>query len=293
MFRDSVPRTYSWTASVWQGDVDPFGELHTTTTLRFLQETAQRASADAGYGSAYYQRTDRLWLVRRTTARFLTPIQAGDDIEGRTWVADFRRVRSQRDYEIRVGGHTVTCASTDWVFVDQSQGRPRRIPAEVETTFRPEGGDTIERTPFASTPPPTTAWRFARRIESHELDNLNHVNNANYARYVEEGILDALTALGWPLDRQLASGGRVRRVEHDFEYLTPAVYGDTVESVVWIHHVDDATLDFAVWITRADARRPLLRARTRCVWTPTGTAAAPSKPPLPAALRLAVIEACN
>ena len=293
MFRDPVPRTYSWTVGVWQGDVDPFGELHTATTLRFLQETAQRASTDAGYGPAYYHRTDRLWLVRRTTARFLVPIRAGDEIEGRTWVADFRRVRSQRDYEIRVNGHAVTRASTDWVFVDQSQGRPRRIPPEIEATFRPAGGDTRERAPFASTPPPDTAWRFTRRVESHELDNLNHVNNANYARYVEEGMLDVLAALGWPLDRQLASGGRVRRVEHDFEYLTPAVYGDALETVAWLHAVDDTSLAFATWIMRPNAQRPLLRARSRCVWTPTDAAATPPLAHMPAALHRAVVDACH
>ncbi len=291
MFRDSVPRTYSWSGPVWQGDVDPFGELHTTTTLRFLQETAQRASTDAGYGPAYYQRADRLWLVRRTTAHFLAPIRAGDEMEGRTWVADFRRVRSQRDYEIRVDGHAVTRATTDWVFVDQSQGRPRRIPPEVEATFRPEGGHTSERASHASTPPPAAAWRFARRVESHELDNLNHVNNANYARYVEEGILDVLSALGWPLEQQLASGGRMRRIEHDFEYLTPAVYGDRLETVVWPHAVDAGALEFAVWITRPDARRPLLRARSRYAWT--STEAPPASATMPAALREAVSAACG
>lgn len=270
MVRDLVPRTYTWIAGVWQSDVDPFGELHTATVLRFLQETAQRAAADAGYDTAYYARTDRMWVVRRHTVSFLAPIRYGHEMEGRTWVADFRRVRSQREYEILVNGQLAAHGSTDWVFTDQSRGRPRRIPAEMETTFRPEGGATAERDPFPTTLPPPDAMRFARRVEANELDSLNHVNNANYARYVEEAVLDALTALGWPLARQLSSGGRLRRAEHDFEYLTPAVYGDRLETLVWMHAVDDATVHGTIWITRPDARRPLLRARSRYVWTPTG-----------------------
>lgn len=288
MVRDPVPRTYSWTASVWQGDVDPFGELHTATVLRFLQETARRASADGGYDDAYYARTDRMWLVRRNTVRFLAPIRHGHEMEARTWVADFRRVRSQREYEIRVNERLVTRAYTDWVFADQSQGRPRRIPAELEAAFRPEGSNPLERDPFPSTTPPADALRFTRRAEAHELDGLNHVNNANYARYVEEAVLDALTARGWPLQRQLSSGGRLRRVEHDFEYLTPAVYGDQLEAVVWPHTAHGASVDFTTWITRPDAPRPLLRARSRYAWTPS---AHEPPTPMPDALQRAIAGA--
>ena len=34
--------------------------------LRFLQETATRASTDAGFDPGYYERAQRMWLVRRT-----------------------------------------------------------------------------------------------------------------------------------------------------------------------------------------------------------------------------------
>ena len=59
-----------------------------------------------------------------------------------------RRVRSQREYEVRVGDRLVARASSDWVFVDAVHGRPRRIPEEWEATFMPDGPTMLERVAF-------------------------------------------------------------------------------------------------------------------------------------------------
>jgi acyl-CoA thioester hydrolase len=265
---------------VWQGDVDPFGELHSTTLLRFLQETATRASAEAGFDGAYYERIGRMWLVRRSTVTWRAPIRYGDEITGRTWIADVRRVRSQREYEVRVSDAVVVRAHTDWVLVDVEHGRPRRVPPEIERTLLPDGGTAPERPPFPDDPPPSHAERRARRVETHELDGLNHVNNANYVRYVEESVLDMLTGRGWPLARQRAAGGRLRRIGHDLEYLVAAVYGDRLQTVVWPDEIGDTTVGFRTWIVRAADQRPLLRARSHYAWIDDGTGVTTTCPPM-------------
>ena len=56
-----MPRVYRWSAPVWQADVDAFGELRTSTLLKFLQETATRASTDAGFAPAYYRDTGTMY----------------------------------------------------------------------------------------------------------------------------------------------------------------------------------------------------------------------------------------
>src|SRR6185369_16687087 len=130
-----VSRVFRFRAPVWQADVDAFGELRSATLLRYLQETATRASTDAGFYPAFYERTGTLWLIRRTTLTRLDPIRYGGELEAATWIADFRRVRSRRDYEVRVGDGLAAHATTDWVFVDRATMRPRRIPREFEAAF--------------------------------------------------------------------------------------------------------------------------------------------------------------
>jgi acyl-CoA thioester hydrolase len=281
-----VPREFRWSTPVWQADLDPFGELRTSALLRFLQETATRASTDAGFDPGYYERTQRMWLVRRSVLALDRPVRYGQDIEARTWIADFRRVRSQREYEVRAAGRLVARAHTDWVFVDSVLGQPRRIPAEMEAVFVPEGGAPVERRPFPDGASPANAYRAERRVELHELDAFRHVNNANYVHYVEQGVLDATTAVGWPLARQIESGGRLRTTTHDLEYLNAALLGDILTITIWPTAVERNGLTLATSIGRAHESRPLLRAASRYQWIAVEDGTTRD---LPGALRAALV----
>ena len=66
-----------------------------------------------------------------------TPAFAGDRIILRTWVADFRKVRSMRRYEFLRGPDQQVLArgETDWVFVDAATGRPRAVPPAIVEAF--------------------------------------------------------------------------------------------------------------------------------------------------------------
>jgi YbgC/YbaW family acyl-CoA thioester hydrolase len=252
---------------VWQADVDAFGELRTATLVRFLQETATRASNDAGFDPAYYLRTGALWLVRRTMLSRLAPARYGDELEAATWVADFRRVRSQRDYEVRAGERLIARASTDWVFVDRTSGQPKRVPKEIEEAFDAEGTVPATRGPFPSPPEPPHATRLGRRVELHDLDALAHVNNAAYLHYVEQGAEDACAAVGWPLQAQLADGGRLRPVAHDIEYRDAALYGDVIDVVTWPVAVGERAVERQTILRRRASVDVLVRVASRYAWT--------------------------
>jgi acyl-CoA thioester hydrolase len=266
MVRRGVHHAFRFRTSVWQADVDAFGELRSAVLLRFLQETATRASTAAGFDPAFYERHGTLWLVRRTTLTQLAPIRYGDDLEATTWIADFRRVRSRRDYEVHAGDGLVARASTDWVYVDRASVRPRRIPIELQAAFGLEGAEPLARLPFPAGVPPAHAARSTRRIELHDLDALRHVNNATYAHYIEQAAHDADTAVGWPLAVQLAAGGRFRTVAHDLEYLDAAVYGDELVIVTWPRTVVADAVERHTLLFRGSAERPLLHAVSRYAW---------------------------
>lgn len=275
-------REFSWRAPVWQADLDAFGEVRSVSLLRLLQETATRASSDAGFDATYYQRTGTMWLIRRTTLELGAPARYGDVLDVRTWIADFRRVRSQREYEVRADGRLIARASTDWVYVDRG-GRPRRIPDEWERIFMPDGAPPHERVPFPEREPPSHAATYERRVELHELDALQHVNNSNYVAYLEQAALDAVSAVGWTLAAQMQAGGRLRAVTHDLEYLDSALYGDKISLTTWTTAVSDTFLERHTHVHRGDATHPLLHAVSRYAWWSGEQPAA-----LPTALRAAL-----
>src|SRR5512143_835096 len=112
-----MPLTNTTTFRVRYVECDAYGHVNNANYLRYMQETAFDASAAAGYDLARYATLGTHWLVRQTDVEFLAPLRYGDSVTVKTWVEDFRRVRSRRAYELRRAetGEVVARAITDWV----------------------------------------------------------------------------------------------------------------------------------------------------------------------------------
>ena len=262
-------RIYTATFGVHHYDLDAFGELRPSTYARLLQQAATEASADAGFANDWYVRAGTLWLVRRTAIDYLRPVRGGDRLRVRTWVADFRRVRSQREYEVLDAADDVLVARghTDWVYVEQATGRPRRVPQEIVDALMPGGLEPpLPRDPWAGNGVPRDAVAVPRTVEFRDLDGLAHVNNASYLDYVEESALAASAAAGWPLARLFTLGGRWCPRSHDIEYLAEAVYGDRLTCLTWATACDGAELERHTEVRRAADDAVLARARSRWAW---------------------------
>jgi acyl-CoA thioester hydrolase len=119
------------------------------------------------------------------------------------------------------------------------------------------------------------------RVRYHDLDALNHVNNAVYVNYLLEAALDASTAAGFSPAwyRQQGTGWVHRRLI--IRYHLPAAYGDELDVTTWIAALqgESGTRDFR--IARVSDGALVVRARVESVFTDLETGAAAA---LPAAL---------
>jgi len=258
-------RQHSGRFRVSINDVDAYGELRSNVVLRFMQQTASDASAAAGFDIAWYERAGTLWVIRRTIVDYLAAAHYNDELEVRTWVADMRRVRSQREYEVwRTGDRTLVArGSTDWVYVDLTRGAPTQPPEEMRQRLMPDVG-AQPRPPRAAALVPAHAAHTARRVEWADLDSVAHVNNAHYAVYVEQAVFDALAAHGWRID-PLSRAARLRVQRHDLEYFAEAQYDDQLDAAVWTTAPDGATFGSACTLARDGTR--LLHAASRWTWS--------------------------
>jgi acyl-CoA thioester hydrolase len=116
--------------------IDRNGHVNNVVYIQWMQELAIRHSEYSG-GTQAASALDCTWVVRSHQIEYLSPAYAGDVIQGRTWVANFRRVRSVRQYRfIRKSDQRVLAkGETDWVFVSAENGRPRAIPETVSACF--------------------------------------------------------------------------------------------------------------------------------------------------------------
>lgn len=280
-----MQKLYTALVTVRHHELDCFGRVHPSTYLRMLAQTAVEASTAAGYDAAWYATAGCLWLVRRSSFELVRPARAEEPLEIRTWVEDFRRVRSHRRYAVSVRGEPLLDARTDWVYVDAATGRPRRIPAEIERALADEGVAAAERAPWQSPPPPPSPARSTHRVRVADLDGLAHVNNAAYLDVLVQAVFDALGEVGWPLDACIESNAVPALVGADVEYLESARYGDTLDTRTWFTPSADG-IDAHQTTFREDGTRPLVRATTRWRWMQGRSDARADVPPgLTAALR--------
>jgi acyl-CoA thioester hydrolase len=259
-----MPLTHTRLFRVRHYECDVEGRLRAANYLRYMQEAAFDASAAAGYDLARYEEMGYFWLIRETEIEYRHPVHYGHQVEVKTWVADFRRVRSRRAYEFRLagGGPLVAAAQTDWAFLEMATGRPAAIPEEMKAAFFPEGApgraEPRERFPAAATPPPG-AFQQRRPVEWRDLDAAGHVNNAVYVDYVEQIGLDWAQAQGSPRDTAAVTRS------HRIGYRQPAVLGDELLLSTWAAEEHDGTLVRDTTVHRASDGSLVARARTEQV----------------------------
>lgn len=257
--------THARTFRVRHYECNAHGHVSPANCLCYMQAAAFDASAAAGYDLARYEAMGCHWLVRETDIEYLRPLRYGDSVEVKTWVADFRRIRSRRAYEFRLvgSGELVARAHTDWVFMDSATWRPAPIPPEMMAAFYPEGqpGPAPPRPRFPSPPPPPPGvLRLRRRVEWRDIDMAQHANNAVHLAYLEDCAVRAAGAHGWPPSRMQAEGFAIVAQRYRIEYRQPAVLGDELELATWVSGVKHTSAARHYTVTRVSDGALLARA---------------------------------
>lgn len=271
-----MPLTHTRDFRVRHYECDAFGHLNNANYLHYMQEAAFDASAAAGFDGPKYNKLGHYWLIRETDIEYLKPARYGDTLSIKTWVMDFHRVRSRRAYEIRNLGSNqlVARASTDWVYLTQGTDRPSRIPSEIKRAFHPEEMPESfpRREKFPQLPlPPPGKFSMKMKVAWHDLDPVQHVNNANYIKYTEECGLQVIASHGWPIARMIDNGFAIFIRRHQIKYIQPARLGDELLISTWASNVRRSSATRHYLIQRESDRKKLAIIHTKSVWVDLDT----------------------
>lgn len=244
-------------------ECDAYQRLHPSVYLRYMQESAMDASAAAGYDHARYASMGMHWLIRETDIRYLGDVTADDQLIVKTWVADFRRVRSRRAYELRLAasGEIVAAAHTDWVFLDSDTLRPATVPEEMILAFYPEGvpQQAPRRTRLPDSTPPPDPLMMTRPVAWGDIDPAQHVNNARYLDYVEDCSAAQLVRRWRGQESGEAAVSLVTR-RCRIEYKLPALMGDVLHLTSWLTPLSESGAAHHCHIKRGSDKQLLARA---------------------------------
>ena len=218
-------------------ELDAFHHVNNAVYANYMQEAAIEASTEAGYSPAWYRAHGTSWFIRQLSIRYYLQATYGDELEVTTWVSDLRRVTSNREYKITRAsdGALAARARVNWVYIDLQTGQPLRIPKEFEKNFDPAGEleELGIRMQNPQVPENPFRYRTQRRVQTHELDTAQHVNNAVYLQWATQSYFDAIRAAGHPIE-SVRDKWLVMQGGHDIESLEPAGDNDPIEVVSWI-----------------------------------------------------------
>lgn len=223
-------------------ECDHYGRMHLPVMLNYLQEAAFGASAAVGYSAHRYAELGLSWFAYETDIEFMRPLRFSDEIEIKTWVSDFRRVRSLRQYEVYHDGQMVARANTDWVLIDTETQAPTSISPEIVAAYA--AGDEVPpaepRKTFKRFPKtvPEVAHSFTRRVEIRDIDPAQHVNNAVYLHWLADAERRALTACGWGTQRLHEAHIALHTYRYQIAYKNAARLDDEVRISTWVSDVD-------------------------------------------------------
>jgi acyl-CoA thioester hydrolase len=104
-------------------------------------------------------------------------------------------------------------------------------------------------------------YALSIRVAEGDIDQLGHVNNVAFLRYVQEAAAAHWNAVA-PEEIRSAYTWVVRR--HEIEYLRPGSPGDELILRTWVGEPSGATWERFTEVFRAGEDRPLVTSRT--VW---------------------------
>lgn len=130
----SYPSLITYTITVPQSAIDDYGHVNNVIYLQWMQDAAIRHPESI---VEYQLPENRGWFAREHRIEYLTPAFVGHEIEVRTWIADYKRVRAIRKYEFfrKADDRVITKGETPWIFVELTTGKPITIPLEIQALF--------------------------------------------------------------------------------------------------------------------------------------------------------------
>ena len=118
-----------------------------------------------------------------------------------------------------------------------------------------------------STDPSTQRYEIQLDVRPEDIDELGHVNNVVYLRWVQEAAVAHWFAAATPQEK---AGTLWVVVRHEIDYKHPARPGDRILARTWVGESTRRTFDRHTEIRRLDG--DVLLARARTVWVPIAPA---------------------
>jgi acyl-CoA thioester hydrolase len=118
--------------------IDRLGHVNHSVYLQWCEQCAWEHAESVDAGWDLWQSIDRAMAVRQARLEYLRPAMVGDSLLVANWiVVNDERLRANRRFQIvrPADSATLLRGELDYVCIQISNGRPRRIPPEFIAAY--------------------------------------------------------------------------------------------------------------------------------------------------------------
>ena len=116
-------------------DIGKDFKMNNRSFLRILQEAANRASTDVGYGIADIEKNKTSWVLLYWRIKILKRARYNDELTIQTWASFTKNIYSIRSFKVYLGDELIAIADSKWVFVDAYKHSILKIPDDIMKTY--------------------------------------------------------------------------------------------------------------------------------------------------------------
>lgn len=202
--------------SVASFESDFTGRLSIHSLLERFGDIAGHHASHLEVGFDKLRKSGMAWMLSRIKVKIERLPEWGETVSLRTWPKGIDRLFALRDFRLRDGeARILALATTCWLLVDIEKGKPRRIESlNIDLRF-PGADHAISEIPDKIPSPQILLPAYEKHIFPSELDVNEHVNNAQYVRWV----MDCFDVT------RLRSSG-IKTIQ--MNYLDQVLYGDRI-----------------------------------------------------------------
>ena len=183
---EHFPECHKRTHLVRHHECGPKGNMKLQLLLDCLQDIAAEHAEQLRCGMEDLMVSKRIWVLSRLRIRILRFPALKDELEMLTYPAGHDRLSAFRQYNISCRGEELVQGSSAWVMLDGTTYRP--IPMDKAFTAPLPANEEKPRyfEKFEKFPPFEGGVDCSFRVGAGDIDLNCHLNNAVYARYIED-----------------------------------------------------------------------------------------------------------
>lgn len=121
-------KIYTTSRIVQEQDLDEMNHVNNVVYLEYLQDLATE-HWEKFVPAIMLEEIN--WVVRKHEIEYFRPAKLNDLLILKTWVESFTGVTSIRHYEIYLNDLLIVKAQTEWVAVDPTSHKPKRLHTEA------------------------------------------------------------------------------------------------------------------------------------------------------------------